>query len=63
MSEILKVHEKVNTTLKHRSFFQCDDRIVLFYGSAGSGKSFSICDKILIRTGTEEKLKIIVARK
>jgi len=63
MSEILKVHEQVNTTLKHREFFQCDDRIVLFYGSAGSGKSFSICDKILIRTGTEEKLKIIVARK
>jgi len=63
MSEILKIHEQVNTTLKHREFFQCDDRIVLFYGSAGSGKSFSICDKILIRTGTEEKLKIIVARK
>lgn len=33
----------------HKTFFQSVDRGILFYGSKGSGKSYSVADKVLLQ--------------
>ncbi len=53
----------------HKQFFQSASRRVLFYGSKGSGKSYSVADKILHQPGWQSqiakrpiKLKTVVIR-
>ena len=52
-----------NINLNHEDFFANKDRILLFYGGAGAAKSYSTADKILMRCGAEDNLKILVVRK
>ncbi len=53
----------------HKQFFQSTDRRIALYGSKGSGKSYSVADKILIQPSVQSqiakkniKLKVVVIR-
>lgn len=50
---------------QHSKFFKCTDRIVLIYGSAGSGKSISCTDKIILQCllNWKKSIKILIVRK
>lgn len=47
----------------HEEMFKDENRWIISYGGAGSGKSYSVMQKILIRVLTEENHKILVVRK
>lgn len=50
--------------LKHREFFRSRASEIVFYGGAGSAKTFSVTDKLLLQILQQEKpLKIIVLRR
>ena len=49
--------------LSHKDILQDDNRFLISYGGAGSGKSYSVAQKILIRILSEEGHRILVARK
>ena len=49
---------------KHTAFFKAKSEKVIFYGGSGSGKSYSVCDRIAIAIYYHKKpLKIVVIRK
>jgi phage terminase large subunit len=47
----------------HRDFFMDKNRWVVSYGGAGSGKSYTTGQKILVRMMTEERHKFLIVRK
>jgi len=60
----------LNTMINHRhkEFFQTAAPLVIFYGGAGAGKSYSAVDKIIIKIINESKrhgkrLKVLVVRR
>ena len=50
---------------KHQDAFQSTDPVLLLYGGAGAGKSFTIADKLLLQSvwQPDRDIKIIVIRK
>jgi phage terminase large subunit len=63
---ILDPEKFFNNSETHKRFFQSNARDILFAGSRGSGKSFSVADKIILTSLIEEskgkKLKNVVLR-
>jgi phage terminase large subunit len=55
----------LNTYLNpmHAELFQATDRRVIVYGGMAAGKSYSIADKLLVRTCIEKNLKMLIIRK
>ena len=47
----------------HKKFFEDTNRWVISYGGAGSAKSYSTAQKILLRVLEEEKHKFLICRK
>jgi len=51
------------TNTVYYPFLYNEDRYLILYGGAGSGKSWFVCEKLLIRAMREPGHKILVARK
>lgn len=54
---------KLEVNKSHKSFFLDETRFLVSYGGAGSGKSYTTAQKVLIRLLSEENHKILVTRK
>lgn len=54
---------KLEVNKSHKSFFLDETRFLISYGGAGSGKSYTTAQKVLIRLLSEENHKILVTRK
>ena len=54
---------QINCNVSHRDMFLDDNRFVISYGGAGSGKSYSVGQKILLRILSEENHKFLICRK
>jgi len=63
---VLSVVDNTNYTLQ-REFFESKKKDVIFYGGSGSGKSYSVVDKLIINIFINESqsrnIKMIIARK
>lgn len=55
-TQIINLNEHLQTSVSHKEFFQSTARRVLFYGSKGSGKSYSVADKLLIQPGIQSQI-------
>lgn len=69
MPQIINLNDYYQTSDCHKQFHQSTDRRLLFYGSKGSGKSYSVADKLLHQPGIQSqiakktiKLKSVVIR-
>lgn len=65
----INLENHFQTAKCHKDFFQSTERRVLFYGSKGSGKSYTVADKLLHQPGMQTqmagrdiKLKTVVIR-
>lgn len=54
---------KMECNSSHKTMFEDENRFIISYGGAGSGKSYSVMQKILIRVLSEEDHKILIVRK
>lgn len=53
-----------NTTSKYKEFFQTTAREVVLYGGAGSSKSYSVADKLILQCVlTKKPIRILVVRR
>lgn len=67
--QTINLSDYLQTAQCHKDFFKSVDRRLLFYGSKGSGKSYSVVDKLLLQPGIQSrisgrdiKLKSVVIR-
>jgi len=54
---------EINLNESHRDIFFDENRFIISYGGAGSGKSVSVAQKILLRVLQEENHRFIIVRK
>jgi phage terminase large subunit len=57
----------MNLNVNHKDFFKSQTELLLFYGGAGSGKSYSVADKIilncLVHAKSNKHIKVMIIRK
>lgn len=54
---------KLQANKSHKAIFEDENRFLIVYGGAGSGKSVAVMQKILIRVLSEENHRFVIARK
>lgn len=54
---------KLQANKSHKPIFEDENRFLIVYGGAGSGKSVAVMQKILIRVLSEENHRFVIARK
>lgn len=54
---------KLQANKSHKAIFEDENRFLIVYGGAGSGKSVAVLQKILIRVLSEENHRFVIARK
>lgn len=54
---------KLEANKSHKAIFEDENRFLIVYGGAGSGKSVAVMQKILIRVLSEENHRFVIARK
>lgn len=59
----IELDSKLNDDPRHLEVFQSQERGVVFYGGAGAGKTYTVCDKIILECLSLNWYKVIVVRK